>query len=100
MAVLSLLGCVGSFGQSVRGVLETKSGLTRRIATVRSQKGGCFRAEFPLLYFEFLDLGNEALAKAGMRGQTLIILSDLFAQILALDFEQSFRILFFQTANE
>ena len=35
-----------------------------------------------------------------MRGQTLIVLADLFTQIFALDFEQSFRIPFFQTANE
>ena len=58
-------------------------------------------AREPELGLELLcHLGDELFTKAGMGGEALVELGDLFAEIFLFHFEQRFGVAFFQTGNE
>src|SRR5262245_14025809 len=62
--------------------------------------GSRFRTQIALFTFQFLYLIDHALAQTCVRSEPLIIIRDLFAQILLFDFEESFGILFLQSADK
>jgi hypothetical protein len=83
-----------------RDGLEPDGILTGRLAVARSQVSAGFRGQIALFGLQFRDLRDEPLAETGVIGQSLVVLGDLFAEILFLYFKKSLWILPFHAADE
>src|SRR5262249_41615041 len=94
---LCLLKLLAVFFQLARNSLQAQRVLTCGVAVSRAKVCGSLCAQITLLCLKLLDLAHEAFAQTGVRRETLIILSYLLAEILRFHFQQSFRILPFQT---
>src|SRR5262249_26366618 len=69
--------------------------------TISGAQVGCgLCAQIALFSLQLPDLGNQSFTQAGVGRQPLVVLSDLFAQIFLLDFEQRFGILAFESRDE
>lgn len=69
-------------------------------ALAGGEEGFGFGAEVVFLGFEFLGLGQEALDESGVGGEAFVELTDLFAEVLFLDFQEGLRVLAFHAADE
>ena len=61
---------------------------------------GCAIGMVALFSFLPLDLRNQPLAKTGVAGQALVVIGDLFSEILLFHFQQSFGIFALHPRNE
>ena len=65
-----------------------------------AQMRGRLGAQVLLLGFELAHLAHDALAQAGMRGQSLVEVRDLLAQVFLLQLEQRLRIALLDAGDE
>lgn len=84
------LGAV--LAQLLLGGLQPERILPGGIAVSRPQLRPGLGAQLAFLGLEPFDLGDQPLTHSRMRRETLVVLGDLFAEILLLDFEQSLGI--------
>ena len=101
-----LVGCLGidQLGAVVRQVLadalEFEGDLAGEALVAGADVRGGLGLEVGLHLFLAFHLGDELFTKAGMGGEALVELGDLFAEIFLFHFEQRFGVAFFQTGNE